>query len=649
MKCSYILYAVIFAICIACGPSKLATLKSEQISTTLRLPSEEEEQLAKIDTTIRNEAGQDLVVKDLEGNDVLIMRAVKDEQTGEMVASEEIQAAVVSARFRNVAERNGRVNLEFQIIIPKHLRDSKWQLRLHPDMFVLEDSLRLDDVVVTGDAYRKEQLRGYQRYERFLKKIISDSLKFIDLRNLEIFLSRNIPELYAFKTDSTFVNEEEFVSSFGVNSQEALEHYTRQYLLDRNQRLSNLKEKMWRKYIKLPIITEGIRLDTVLVGDNSELIYNYIQTINTRPGLRKVDVVLGGEIFEEDTKIYDVPVSEPLTFYVSSVSSFVDDEEKYLTKVIARDLENSTKAIIEFKTGDSKLDEKLSDNFLAINGIKKNIRELLEDDKLVIDSLLIVASSSPDGTEKNNIALSEKRAKEVSNYFSVYVNFLKDSLKREDAMVINLADFKREEKPIVFKARSGGENWNSLDYLVEIDSALTEVQKADYFGLKTITDFDKRERELRQKSCFAYIHKNLYPKLRTVHFNMYLHRKGMIKDTIHTSVLDTNYMEGLKALKDHDYHKAVVILSPYQDFNAALAFVALDRNASAMQILETKAKTAKVNYLLAIIYSRLGDDRKAVEHYLHSCEQEPSFVHRGNLDPEISLLINKYKIHNDYE
>ena len=70
----------------------------------------------------------------------------------------------------------------------------------------------------------------------------------------------------------------------------------------------------------------------------------------------------------------------------------------------------------------------------------------------------------------------------------------------------------------------------------------------------------------------------------------------------------------------------------------------LDRDWSAMQILSREKETASVNYLLAILYARTGDEQKAVEKYLQACRQDASFVHRGNLDPEISQLIKAYKL-----
>ena len=68
---------------------------------------------------------------------------------------------------------------------------------------------------------------------------------------------------------------------------------------------------------------------------------------------------------------------------------------------------------------------------------------------------------------------------------------------------------------------------------------------------------------------------------------------------------------------------------------------------SALNILEKLPRDDKVNYLLAIVYSRRGDERSAVECYIRSCQQNPSMIHRGNLDPEISQLIRQYGLNQE--
>ena len=121
----------------------------------------------------------------------------------------------------------------------------------------------------------------------------------------------------------------------------------------------------------------------------------------------------------------------------------------------------------------------------------------------------------------------------------------------------------------------------------------------------------------------------------------------MVQDTIHTTELDTVYMRGVQLIRERDYKAALERLRPYNDYNTAVALLALDRNASAYEILSKLPADARRDYLLAIIYSRQGDDRSAVESYLHACAQDGQFVHRGRLDPEISALIRKYQLNLD--
>ena len=341
--------------------------------------------------------------------EILIMKAIKDED-GEMVAHDVIDAAVVTARFRNVAERHGKVDIEFLVTVPQSMQDSRWQLRFYPDMFVMEDSIRLDPVIITGNAYRRAQLKGYQQYERFLASIVTDSTRFINYHLLEIFLERNIPQLYAFKTDSTAVSDEQFASVYGVTEQQAVEHYTNSIAKRYNSRKMARRERMYRRYVKVPIVTEGLRLDTVIQSVTGDFVYRYRQTIQTRPKLRKVDVILSGEIYESDQRIYTIPRSEPLTFYISSLSSFVDNRERYLTRVIERRVEANTACYIEFASGSSTVDERMGNNPDEITRIKGNLVSLMNNEEFDLDSIIVTSSASPEGSSSFNDRLSRKRS-----------------------------------------------------------------------------------------------------------------------------------------------------------------------------------------------------------------------------------------------
>lgn len=639
----------------SCGVSRKAqSLARGDVSATLRL--RDEKPLLPEMEALRSHRRDTIRVTGLNGEEMFLMNAVQDEN-GEMVAHDVIDAAVVTARFRNVAERHGKVDLEFQIIVPEAMQDSKWQLRFFPDMYVLGDSIRLEPVVITGRDYRKAQLKGYQQYERFLASIVSDTTRFINVWQLELFLQRNIPEVYAFRSDSTEVSDEQFASVYGVTEQQAVDHYTNKIAKRWNNRKKSLRDRMYRKYIKVPIVTEGIRLDTVIRDVNGDFIYNYVQTISTRPKLRKVDIVLSGEVWESDRKVYLMSRSEPLTFYISSLSSFVDGKERYLTRIIERRAQANTACYVDFASGSSEVDISLSNNRDEIGRIRGNLAQLIEDTVFDLDSIVVTASASPEGSERANRSLAQRRSESVCRYFEDYIRHYRDSLDREAGFSIgeNGEVVHGVHRPdIRFIARNGGENWTMLDALIRKDSTMTDAQKEEYARLRaSAVDLDAIEKGLRMQPYYRYLREQVYPRLRTVRFDFHLHRKGMVKDTVHTTELDTTYMLGVQAIRDRDYERAVTYLRTYADYNTAVAYCALDYNASALGILETLEPTAEVLYMRAVVYTRLGRVQEAVQCYVNSCELNPAYIHRGNLDPEIAALIKTYDLNrqndSDYD
>ncbi len=653
---------MVLAFLLACGPTrKIGQIRQQELAATLALSRNEIEEERKVIAVARRDT---LTVQDEDGNTVLIMKAVKDQASGEMVATDVLDAAVITARFRNVAERNGRIDLRFEIIVPALMQDTRWQLRFYPDMFILEDSLRLEPVLITGREYRQQQLRGYQQYEKFLRSIITDSTRFLDYRNLDIFIRRNIPELYALKADSSFVSDEVFHSLYGVTEQAAIAHYTNQFGKSLNERRKSRQDAMYARYVKVPIVTEGIRLDTVLQNPNGDFVYHYTQRIATRPKLRKVDVVLSGEIFESDRRLYTMARSQPLTFYISSLSSFTDGTERYLTRTIERRAAANTACYVDFRSGKWEVEPALGNNREELSRIRENIVQLLSNPTFELDSIVIGASASPEGAQAANDALAKQRAGSVADYFDRFIRSYRDSVQRalneeaRNTFTLTVGDDGKETvgrvkarkadlPAIPFKSRSAGENWDLLSFLVDSDSTLTASQKMVYTKCLQIKDLDQREKELSQSGFYPRLREVLYPRLRTVRFDFFLHRRGMIKESVQTTELDTTYMKGVAALKDRDYKLALTYLKDYKDFNTAIAYVSLEYNASAMAILQELERTPAVNYMLALVYARNQDDQNAVQCYLDACKQDHSYVFRGNLDPEIYVLIQRYGLNKE--
>lgn len=315
-----------FVVCLvflpACGSSaRLSEIEEMGIAAELRLP---EDLPDMVSGTVPGTSGSVGMISASDAGESVVMNAVVDEVTGESVAVDRLDAAVVQARFRHVAERNGMIRLEFRICVPESVMDARWQLRLCPVLSLAGSKRFLDDIVITGEEFMKFQLHGYERYRNFISRIITDSLDFIDMHSLETFIARNMPELYAFRDDSCLVSDQEFKSAFGVTAGEAAEHYSRKALLRRNSRLESLKKDRLKKYVQVPFTNDGVRLDTVLIEGSGDFIYDYIQNIPAVPSLRKLEMWLSGEIYGRDGVLCIMPDSDTMTFYVSSISSLCD-------------------------------------------------------------------------------------------------------------------------------------------------------------------------------------------------------------------------------------------------------------------------------------------------------------------------------------
>lgn len=648
---------------------QLKALHSGQLDTvTFNMPKKN---AAPNTISTKNIANDTIIVKDAQGNEQFLMKAIEDEETGEMVATEVLEAATVTARFQNIAERRGKVDLEFLVTVPENMMNKDWQFRLYPSMVIQNDSTDLDAIFVTGEGYRERQLKGQERYDKFVDRIVTDDNQFLNTYQFDRFIGRNIPELYAYKNDTTIVSREEFEQHYGAREQEIVEHYINKLKRKLNNSRKENRQKKYKQYVKVPIVTEKVRLDSVAKTGNGQVVYHYIQTINTRPKLRKATIYLTGEIYQSDKKIYNLPVFKPLDYYISTTSSFGDFEVvKYLTQIIERRAYANTAYRIDFKVAKSDIDLELGDNAAEIHRIKENLKNLLHNEHFNLDSIIVNATASPEGTYERNGQYAQARSESVTKYFDSFIKEYTDSLWREreaergfSISISNELDSLMKEEVVAHEeldtipeikltAHSTPENWDDLLEYIRQDTVMTDTQKQQYFDLHGKLTPDAREAKMKGYKWYAHAKNEIYPKLRTVKFNFYLHRKGMVKDTVHTTIVDSTYARGLQALKDMDYNTAIALLAPYEDYNAAVAFIGLDRNLTALQILERLTgdkQTANVNYMLAIVYSRIGRVQDAVQCYLNSVEQEPFFRHRGNLDPEISVLIKQYGLFKEDE
>ena len=615
-RCGILLLILLLA-GLSCTPyRKMQKIRSGEVMMGLSVPEDkpaEEDKPVEVDS-----------IRSTLSDGPIIMNAIRDSETGEMVATDVISASKVTARFRNVAERAGFVTISFDITVPAGMSDSQWQLKIRPFMRIQEDTLALDPVYITGANYRNEQLRGYERYRAFLASIITDTSDFIRVHQLEVFLKRHFPETYAMKTDSTLITEPMAENLFGVTQRDALEHYKKHMKWSRNEKRKNLKGKMYRRYVKDPIPLEGIRLDTVLIDSDGDFIYRYTHGFRSRPGLKKVMVYMHGDLYERGVCRAELPFPDELTFYISSLSTLADLATKYRMIVLERRVYDNTKALIDFAVGRADVDTLLGDNASEIRRVRACVEDVVSREEFALDSLVIVASCSPEGSYASNRKLSKARSESVLKLMEEYVpQEWKDSLRAS-------------ELP---------ENWPQLTRLIEHDTLIAAASRKQMLSvIETMSDPDAAERRLSRMPEYRYLRERLYPQLRSVSFNFYLHRVGMQKDTVHTTEIDTVYMAGLQALKDLDYKKAVAILRPYDDYNAALAFMSADYNHSALDVLGRLDDTdPKVCYLMALVLSRMEQHDEAMKYFELCIAYDPYMEYRANLDPEMHVLVQRRK------
>ena len=379
------------------------------------------------------------------------------------------------------------------------------------------------------------------------------------------------------------------------------------------------REAAFNRFVKFPY-PEDVRLDSLVEG-RSTVTYYYSQEVKTDETSKKMLVTLQGQVLAVDDSAYRLPPSDTLSYIVSSMLSFVDTIPRYRIKVVDKFVTVEDRNYIQFFVGDTRVVDTLGDNRRQLDKISGLMRQIVEQQEFYVDTITLTAASSPEGAYTFNARLSQGRAAALKRY-----------LVRRYGKSIDT----------ILTVRWVAEDWQELTNRIRTDR---EIGNRDAI-LELIAwekNPDRREQAIRQQfpKEYAYIRSVIYPQLRAVNFRYNLRRKGMVKDTIHTTELDTAYARGVELLRKRKYAKALYILNDYNDRNTVVAHLSLDHNERAMELLATMPKDAVTEYLRAIACSRLGRKAEGREHFLEACRLDGRMEYRGNLDPEIAELLKQ--------
>ena len=377
------------------------------------------------------------------------------------------------------------------------------------------------------------------------------------------------------------------------------------------------REAAFNRFVKFPY-PEDVRLDS-LVESRSTVTYYYSQEVKTDETSKKMLVTLQGQVLAVDDSAYRLPPSDTLSYIVSSMLSFVDTVPRYRIRIVDKYLTVEDRNYIQFFVGDTRVVDTLGDNWRQLDKITGLMRQIVEQQEFWVDTITLTAASSPEGAYAFNDRLSQGRAAALKRYL------VRRYGKSIDTMLI---------------VRWVAENWPELTQRIRTDKSI-ENREAILALIASEKNPDRREQAIRLRfpKEYAYIRSVIYPQLRAVNFRYNLRRKGMVKDTIHTTELDTTYARGVELLQKRKYAKALYILNDYNDRNTVVAHLSLDHNERAMELLAAMPEDAATEYLRAIACSRLGRKEEGRRHFLEACRLDERMEYRGNLDPEIAELL----------
>lgn len=631
---------------------------------------------------------------DDKGKEHIVTEATKDSVTGEYITQMELSEITIVAKSKQVAERNGKINLDFIVTVPGELISNKWQVQLTPVAYKSADTLYLDRIFLSGADFAKMQKKGYMRYQAFMNSIIPDSLylqKLFDEKGYRKALAE-LEEEYFQAWKHEVISKERWIDwSDKTNARFALFNYrmernkqaiagynsileylpayrlrremdgkyipskwkifaegnykirtrnitpedsasiTRRFTdyakMAENRKRKEQAGEMYEKYVRFPY--EAARLDTVIKeGDN--FVYYYKQELPATENTKKIDLTLDGQILSKDETKTQLPPSDTITYFISSMVQFLDRSPRYKKKIITRKDEVNLRAYVTYKSGATEFSEDIGDNRAEIDKVFETIHGINYTGEFLIDSIRMTATSSPEGSADMNLFLSKGRALALKKYLA----------RRSDD---------REGVDTLFRPCWTGEDWNRLHGLVLADDSLEN--KSYLLRIMKETDNpDNREYALRKYSAdYKRIREKHYPLLRGVEFKFHLHRRNMLQDTVVMPVIDTTYMHAVKMIEDRQYRQALAILdvSYPDDYNTAVCLMSLGYDKRALEIMTEQTDTSDRNYLLAILYSRLKREEDALKMYVKSCDQDASKIWRGRLDPEINKLIVTYNLYKD--
>ena len=299
------------------------------------------------------------------GRDSAYLAEVERDSTGEVtIKGEDIQTVYIVAKSKTVAERNGEIAIDFIIGIPAALQSSTWGLSLTPVIENNGTEEALQPLSIRGELFSDIQKRQYWQMNKYLNRILGDST--------ELTTTTGLAAKY-------------------------YEAYNR-YIAGGQKRRADKLESTYKQTISFPYLNDP-RLDSVLIR-KGEIRYYYTQTYRPTKDTKRLHLFFRGRVDAIDRSRYDLTNSDTLTYTVTSMLSLLDNEPRYMLKIIDKYVEVRDRNYITFPVGRANVIDTMGQNHVQLDKIERLMDTLINQYEFFVDSITITASRRLDGDQQ---------------------------------------------------------------------------------------------------------------------------------------------------------------------------------------------------------------------------------------------------------
>lgn len=295
---------------------------------------------------------------------------------GELEISINIKEVTVRGRSRNISERDGKVQLKFDLTIPQNIQDEYFSVLLTPVMSYNGKVEKLAPLIVKGESYNF--LHNRQNY--FFEK-------YVDLARI--------------KGDT-----------------------------------SQVTQKKLRNFLVTTELHHSQKLDTIIKSATT-IRYQYTQEFPIKEDIKQVYISFDGQVKAIDNSFYELKSPDTIKYNISSLTRFLDLRPRYIEKIVDRVVKMNDKRFIAFAVGKYAIVDSLDNNKAELSKITSLMDSVANLNEYIVDSIELKASASPEGAQALNHILSLNRANALTDYINAitgdkYKTLLKSSAIGED-------------------------------------------------------------------------------------------------------------------------------------------------------------------------------------------------------------------------